>query len=379
MPHLEPQIAVEARALRKGSVRPMRPSDVAAVARLFLKIFRGADRPADAELEDYLASLVLASPSHDDTMGTQVYEQQDGRIRSVLLAVPMRFVAGGVVLPGRLLGAFMTDADKEAAGAAQLILALRPRRADFAFCDSASPTSRSHLLAIGGKPIPAQNLEWARSFRPIEALAGRCAERFLGGKGFGLSILARPLDSLLRRLRPEPDVAEPGAASVTEMPVSSFLEHAPRLIAHYAVRPLWDEGELSWLVSLAARNTRLGTFTIRAVADRAGAIIGCFVYYAAPGRIAHVLNVLSLPGREPAILDAMFRHLGESGHVEARGRAQPALMAGLSLQRWLVFRHRAFALVLTRVPEINDAVARGDVYVGGLAGEDWSRLLTDFN
>ena len=44
-----------------------------------------------------------------------------------------------------------------------------------------------------------------------------------------------------------------------------------------------------------------------------------------------------------------------------RGRAQPALMAGLSLQRWLVFRHRAFTVALTRIPEINDAIARGDV------------------
>jgi hypothetical protein len=378
MSRIEPQAAVEARALRKGAVRPMRPADVPAVARLFLKIFRGADRPAGADLQGYLASLTLDSPSHDVAMGTQVYEQQDGRIRSALLAVPMRFVACGSVLPGRLLGVFMTDADKEAAGAAQLILALRPRRADFAFCDSASPTSRDHLLAIGGKPIPAQNLEWTRSFRPVGALAGRIAERFLGGKSFGLFSLARPLDGLLRRLWPE-QAAEPSAAHVIAMSVPDFLREAPRLIAHHAVRPLWDEAELSWLVSLAARNTRLGAFTIRAVVDRAGAVVGSFVYYAAPGRSAHVLNVLSLPGRESAVLDAMFRHLDETGHVAARGRAQPALMAGLALQRWLVFRHRAFALVLTRVPEINEAVMRGDVYVGGLAGEDWSRLLTDFH
>ncbi|AZO80986.1 MULTISPECIES: GNAT family N-acetyltransferase [unclassified Bosea (in: a-proteobacteria)] len=374
---LEPQAPVGERPLRKGTARPMRPSDVPAVARLFLKIFRGADKPAGPELQDYLRTLTLEAPSYDETTGTQVYEQQDGRIRSVLLAVPMRFVVCGTILPGRLLGVFMTDT--EAAGAAQLILALRPRRADFAFCDSASPTSCNHLLAIGGKPIPVQNLEWARSFRPVGALAGRFAERFLRGKHLGLPLLARPLDSLLRRLLPEEGAAEPAAASVAEMSVPTFLVQAPRLIAHYAVRPLWAEEELSWLIFLAAQNTRLGAFTINSVADRTGAIIGCFVYYAAPGRTAHVLNILSFPGRESAVLSAMFRHLDETGHVEARGRAQPALMAGLSLQRWLVFRHRAFAFVLTRLPEINDAVARGDVYVGGLAGEDWSRLLTDFH
>ena len=379
MSQIRQQAFADARPLNKGALRPIRPSDVPTVARLFLKIFRGADKPAGADLQNYLRTLLLASPSYSESAGTQVYEQQDGRIRSALLAVPMRFVACGNIVPGRLLGVFMTDAEREAAGAAQLILALRPRRAEFAFCDSASPTSCSHLLAIGGRPVTLQNLEWSRSFRPLGALAGRFEARFLGGKLPGLPGLARPFDGLLRRLKPQRDAPAPGSARVAEMPVPTFLVHAPRLIAHYAVRPLWTEEELFWLVSLAAQNTRLGAFTIRSVLDRGSAIIGCFVYYAAPGRTAHVLNVLALPGREATVLDAMFRHIDETDHVEARGRAQPALMAGLSLQRWLVFRHRAFTVALTRIPEVNDAIARGDIYLGGLAGEDWSRLLTDFD
>jgi hypothetical protein len=371
----EPQTPIVARAPRKGAVRPMTAADVAAVGRLFLKIFRGVDKPADSDLQEYLRALLLGSPSYGAVTGTQVYEQQDGSIRSALLAVPMQFIVCGNVVPGRLLGVFMTD--KEAAGAAELILALRPRRVDFAFCDSASPTSRSHLLAIGGKPVMAQNLEWLRSFRPLGAWTGRLAERLLG-RDPGLAVLARPIDALLRRRLRAKYAEEPSRLTVTEMSAAVFVKQAPRLIAHYAVRPLWPEDELSWLVALAAQNTQLGAFTIRAVEDR-GAVIGCFVYYAAPGRTAHVLNILSLPGRETAVLDAMFRHLDRTGHVAARGRAQPALMGGLSLQRMLVFRHKAFAMVLTRIPEVNDAVARGDVYIGGLAGEDWSRLMSDFH
>ena len=81
------------------------------------------------------------------------------------------------------------------------------------------------------------------------------------------------------------------------------------------------------------------------------------------------------------MLCAMFRHLERTGmprahrYAEARCRAQPAR---LGLQRWLVFRHRALAMALTRVPEVNDAVVRGDIYVGGLAGEEWSRLMHGF-
>jgi hypothetical protein len=375
----ESPTSVGTRAQRKGAVRPITAADVPAVARLFLKIFRGVDKPASPELEDYLHTLILTSPSYAETIGTHVYEQQDGRIRSALLAVPMRFVACGNVVPGRLLGVFMTDANKEAVGAAELILAVRSKRVDFAFCDSASPTSCDHVLAIGGKPIAVQNLEWSRSFRPLGAWTARVAERLLGRRDPGLAVLARPVDALLRSLRGGKDAEQPAGPSVMEMSVPDFLRHAPRLIAHYAVRPLWSDEELSWLVSLAAQNTQLGSFTIRAVEDRAGTVIGAFVYYAAPGRTAHVLNVLALPGQETAVLDAMFRHLDHAGHVAARGRAQPALMAGLALQRWLVFRHKAFVLAWTRFPDVSDAIARGDIYVGGLAGEDWSRLMSDFH
>jgi hypothetical protein len=379
MSPIELQKPAGVRRPRKGAVRLMTEADVPAVARLFLKIFRGVDKPAGADLQDYLRTMTRGAPSCSQTMGTHVFEQQDWRIRSALFAVPMHFVACGNVVLGRLLGVFMTDANKEAVGAAELVLSLRPRGANFAFCDSASPTSCSHLLAIGGTMIPVQNLEWSRTFRPIGALVGRLTEQVLPRRNPGFAALMRPVDALLRRLFIGKDVQEPTGARVTEMPVEAFLKHAPRLIAHYAVRPLWSEEELAWLVSMAAQNTRLGAFTIQAVEDHAGAVIGCFVYYAAPGRTAHVLNILSLPGQEIVVLDAMFRHLDRTGHMEARGRAQPALMGGLALQRWLVFRNKAFALALTRSRDVNEAVARGDVYIGGLAGEDWSRLMSDFH
>jgi hypothetical protein len=379
MMQVSEQTPVDRQAPRKGAVRPMTAADVPAVARLFRKVYRGSDGPADLDLENYLHALILGAPSYSEVTGAHIYEQQDGRVRSALLAVPMSFVACGTVVPGRMVCTLMTDANKEAVGAAQLVLGLRPKRADFQFSDTASPTTYNHWRAIGAKPIPLQNLEWSRSFRPLSALAGRLGEWLFPGRGLRLAAFARPVDALLLRVFKGKSATEFDGAKVTEISVADFLEHAPRFIARYAVRPLWSKEELGWLVSLAARNTTLGTFTIRAVEDRDGTLIGSFVYYAAPGRTAIVLNVLSVPDRETAVLGTMFRHLESTGHVEARGRAQRALMAGLALERWLVFRHKAFAMALTRLPEANDAVARGDVYVGGLAaGEDWSRLMSDF-
>jgi hypothetical protein len=372
----EPIVQAERQTSRKSAVRPMTTADVPAVARLFLKVFRDVDTPANADLKGYLHALTLGSPCYNEAAGAKIYQQEDGRISSALLSVPMRFVACGNVVPGRLLSVFMTN--KDSAGAARLNLGLRPKRADFSFCDSASPISANSMLAVGGKTVPVQNLEWVRTFRPLGALIGRLSLRPPRRSDQVLATLARPIDALLSRLRGDKVIEGAADLKVLEMSVPDFLAHAPRLIAHYAVRPLWSEDELGWLVGLAAQNTKLGAFTIRAIADPSGAIIGCFVYYAAPGRTAHVLNVMSLPDQEAGVLGAMFRYLESTGHVEARGRAQPALMAGLGMQRGLVFRHRAFAMALTRIPEVNEAVERGDIYIGGLAGEDWSRLMHDF-
>lgn len=372
------QTPVDAPTPRKGVVRPMTDADVPAVARLFLKIYRGSDRPAGSDLQNYLRVLTLGAPSYSETTGSHVFQQHDGSIRSALLAVPMRFIACGAVVPGRLVCTLMTD-DNETGGAAQLVLGLRPKRADFQFSDTASPTTYNHWWAIGARPIPVHNLEWSRSFRPLGALISRFSERYFHGRDFGLMALARPFDALFLRRFNRKTAAEPARVKVTDMSVAAFIEHAPRFIAHYAVRPLWSEDELGWLVSLATEKTSLGTFTIRSVEDHDGSLIGCFVYYAAPRRTAQVLNVLSRPRQETVVLGAMFRYLESTGHVEARGRAHPALMAGLALERMLVYRHKAFAMALTRLPDVKDAVARGDVYVGGLAGEDWSRLMSDFH
>ena len=132
------------------------------------------------------------------------------------------------------------------------------------------------------------------------------------------------------------------------------------------------------LVSLAAQNTKLGAFTIRAIEDRSGAAIGCFVYYAAPGRTRMFSISCRFRARRPACSVRCSATSSAPAMSRPAAVRNPALMAELGLQRWLVFRHRALAMALTRVPEVNDAVVRGDIYVGGLAGEEWSRLMHDF-
>ncbi|MBR0896895.1 hypothetical protein JQ616_18195 [Bradyrhizobium tropiciagri] len=87
-------------------------------------------------------------------------------------------------------------------------------------------------MAIGGKTIPLQNLEWVRTFRPVAPFVERLSRRVSRRSDLGLAALARPVDSLLSRLRGDEYVEGPAGLTVLEMSIPDFLTHAPRLIAH---------------------------------------------------------------------------------------------------------------------------------------------------
>ena len=194
----------------------------------------------------------------------------------------------------------------------------------------------------------------------------------------GLPMLARPCDAAIRR-----SLSRCVAPAITgirdeEMTAEAFVAQAPGYLTHYAFRPVWSPEELSWLVRMASENVTSGPLRIRTVLDRTKRAIGCFVYYGAPGATAQVLNVLAVQGKEIEVVGAMFRHLDQFACAGAVGRAQPALIEGLARQRTLTLRHGAFVCVLTRQADIREAIERGDVYLGGLVGETWSRLMSDF-
>ncbi|MBN4679127.1 hypothetical protein HUS71_27420, partial [Pandoraea nosoerga] len=77
-------------------------------------------------------------------------------------------------------------------------------------------------MAIGGKTIPMQNLEWVRTFRPLGALLGRLSPRLLRRIDPGLATLARPVDAFLGRLRGG-DLESPAGLKVQEMSIPDFL------------------------------------------------------------------------------------------------------------------------------------------------------------
>lgn len=365
-----------------GRVRPLTSADIPGVRTLFNETFRKGQRLDAEDFESYVRQVFLQGPHYSEADGSLVYETSSGRIGAALLIVPMQVTANGRVLTGRLLTAFMKDPALPSAGSARISLQLRAKLQDFCFSDTAAPVSASLTAAGGGEILPVQTLQWRRIFRPAGFLAASPRRHLPGATGMLLRPAAPLADRLARRAVPALAAGPRGAratqCATQEVEIGRFRELAVAMIERFSVRPTWSESEFGWLVGLAGRNPRLGRRHCRAVVDASGATVGACLYFLSQGRVAHVFNLVSLPGREGDVVTALFAHFDASGCVAAHGMAQPFLMTALGSQRYVSYRHRGHFCLLTKHADVIDAVRRHDIYIGGLASEAWSRLLTDF-
>lgn len=363
---------------RTCGVRPMTKRDIPTVARLFSKAFRDRKGEVAPDLEGYLETVFFGSPHYRPEHGSIVYEGGSGDIASAILAVPMEFTVHGRPIIAKLLCAFMADGKDGAAGAARLARQMRAARQDLCFSDNSSPVSADHWVAGGGAVLPIQSLEWQRSFRPLAAGAIACGRYLPLSHSRGVLGLLGWFDGLLRRQRPSlVPVAAAGYRTNRASP-EEFFRCAGAMMERFPIRPTWSKPEFDWLVSVASLNQTLGSLQYRTVIAEDGSVIGAFLFFGRKGREATVLNVLCAAGHEFDVTGQMFSHLDTEGYAQASGIAQPFLMNAISRQRWLSFKHRGYFCMVTRHAEIKDAALRNEIYIGGLASESWSRLLTDF-
>ena len=359
-------------------VRAMDAGDLVAVGGLFNKAFRGRSEEPSPDLVDYLDRVFLRCPGHSPEFGSIVHENAGGQVDSALLAMPMAFQIGERRITARLLCAFMADGRGGLGGAARLARAVRVSQPDLCFSDNSSPVSADHWTTAGGIMLPIQSLEWKRVFRPLQSTLERLHSKLPGSRHLPLELLLSPADRLVRRrLKAFTPPSSKGLVS-EETGLEEFFNCARKMTERFFIRPAWSREDLSWLMETAALNTTLGHLHCRTVSDKRSGLIGCYLFFGKPGGSAHVLNTLCLAGREFDVVGQMFADLDGAGYSAAHGMAQPFLMNALMRQRRMSFRHRGYFCLLTRHTDVAEAAVRHDIFVGGLASESWSRLLTDF-
>lgn len=357
-------------------VRAMQRSDIPAVQALFTRTFH---RQADAAAIDaYIEALFFDNPNYSEADGSIVYDNGNGVINSAILALPMPFSVHGQRIMGRLVCAFMSDGTPAGAlGAARLARSLRTGCIDMCFTDNASPVSADHCLASGGVILQAESLEWRRVFRPLGAAALRFGSKLPPVIRRGLGGLLNLADRLILNWKPSLHPSPSAGCQTRNTTLPTFLACAASMMERFSIHPIWSKEDFDWLISIAATNRRLGTLQCRTVESK-GQTIGAFLFFANPGGNATVLNLLCEEGREAEVMHQMFASLAQDGHVASTGMAAPFVMNAIMRQRQLTFRHRGYFCIHSRHTDLKSTAKTGDIYIGGLASESWSKLVTGF-
>ncbi|MGN6449401.1 MAG: hypothetical protein ACTHLK_12570 [Brucella intermedia] len=369
-------ISTSANDVKSRRVRAMKIGDIPAIRTLFQRVFRPHSKSCNEAFDQYFQRFFFENPYYDPAIGSVVHEDERGEIDSALSVLPIPYKVNGKSVMGRLVCAFMMKPEVSPRGAAELTLTLRPSEKLFNFTDSAAPVSLRHSEAIGGIVLSTHGLGWTRVFQAASYVANYVAERrpILGGRG------TSSLGKMLNPLFPLPAIkkAPKSQANVTEIAKDEAISLISGFLQGYCAHPDWTENDIDWLLDMAAGNQAAGILRFCKISEQSGAPSALFCYYSRPNGIAEVLNVVAKAGAEKHAVEAMLLHLQEEGHIAAQGRVDPRYLNALSQQSIMFFRLKANVCVVTANEDILGAIQRNDIFIGGLAGESWSRLSTDF-
>ncbi|MEJ5018439.1 hypothetical protein WH297_01620 [Ochrobactrum vermis] len=369
-------VSIPANGTKSRRVRAMDTDDIPAVRTLFQQVFRPQSKSCNENFDQFFQKFFFENPYYDPAIGSVVHEDDHGGIDSALSVLPIPYRVNGRTIMGRLLCAFMMKPDMSPRGAAELTLTLRPSDKILNFSDSAAPVSLRHFEAIGGVTLSTHGLGWTRVFQAASYVASYLAERRPILDGWATSSVGKMLNPLF----PLPPIkkAAKSRANVKEIALEEAVSLVPGLLESYSAHPVWTESDINWLFQMALDNQAAGTLHLCAINDHTGSPSGFFCYYSRPNGMAEVLNVIAQAGTEKHAVDAMLLHVQEEGHIAAQGRVDPRYLNALSQQSIMFFRLKANVCVVTASADMLNAVHRNDIFIGGLAGESWSRLSTDF-
>ncbi|KXG84976.1 hypothetical protein [Agrobacterium bohemicum] len=353
-------------------IRPAQPADVPQIADLFTSVFRKRFKPDMKGLNTYLSQLLFSHPNYMPENGSMVTADGAGSVKSALITVPLSYRIGEEPVIARLACAFMAAEDANPRSIAVLIFQLRPRGDQISFSDSAAPVSVAHMKAIGGTELPVQGLRWYKIFKPISATGGYMRRRIAPRLPLNLGAGGLPNPSII--------VGKPHASgySATEAKSDVYAAYANQFLTPYAVAPVYTADSLEWTISMSSGPNGRGKLTLAQVYDENGDICGVFSFVGAPGGEAQILDLLSPASKKDAVLETALAALKDAGFAFVSAQLRTEMISALSKHHSIWYRHVTGVCASSRSSEFKQAMQNGQAYLGGIAGESWSRLVRDF-
>ena len=351
-----------------GRLRSFRREDIPEVAALRQQVFRFSERERTERLVAYLEHIFYAHPWAQDDLPSLVYEDERGRVAGFLGVIPRPLLFQGAPIRAAVATQLMVAPESRGLVGRRLIRAFLAGPQDLSLSDTANDAARLLWESLGGSVSVTHSLSWTRALRPCRHYASRASS---GGPARRAAWLAaRPVlavaDALATRLVQQ---APPGSTEPLDAAVMAAT--LPRLVGPRALRPVYEDGSLGWLLEQAADKRQFGELRQRLVRGPGGEVVGWFLYYRDGGGVGQVLQVAAARSGLALVLRHLFYDAWRGGLTAVAGRLEPAWAAELGAQRCRFERTGPWVLIHARRTEILHAIVCGDAFVSRLEGEWW--------
>ncbi|MFB9950000.1 hypothetical protein ACFFP0_14140 [Rhizobium puerariae] len=358
-----------------GTIRDFERGDVEAVARLFLKTFRGS-KAQSASLGTYLKEAFFDHPWSEPDIRSKVFVEGTGGISGFVGVFPARLEFQGRPLRAAFASSLMVENPREnPLAGARLVRAFLAGPQDISLTETANRTALGMWQKAGYPLDPGYSMNWLRILRPVSMGVQVLERRFAPAR------LLRPFGRIADRVPPllarMPSVPPYGGKlTFRDVTPEAFGEALLALKDFYPLRPRWDTENIGWFLGQAGQKLNFGYPEWRVGYAADNRPLAAYVYFTRPGGIGWVLQALAAPPVAGDLVDDLFAHAYELGCAGLRGAAHPWLTSALMTRRTL-FHARSFYIAHARDKALLEPVKAGQALVSGLAGEGWTRLIGD--
>lgn len=364
------------------TVRSFEAHDVDSVADLFQRLLRKSAQPASDDLKAYFRTLFLDFAAGSPDIRSRVHIRADGSVSGFLGVLPIEMDFEGRRVRAANCGTFACDdRDSDPFAGARLLRDVLSGPQDLSFTETSNDISTEMWRAARATVLGPYSLEWLRILRPAAFALEAAASRLPVARLF--HPVARAADALFCRYdckqawshytplagKADAFIDEPAADD-------EFADLCRHFVARFPLRPEWEKPVLETMLAHAGRKALHGKRVQHAVRNRSGKSIGLYLYYGDVGAIGRTMQVMAEPGQEPIVIERLLRNAYERGLVAMRGRSQPHLLQAMVGKKF-AFLHTSSTVVHSRHPDLLQAMTDGRIFLNGLAGEGWTRLIGD--
>src|SRR5262245_1029793 len=356
-------------------IRPFLREDIPQVADMFQRLLLGDTAPfrmlSSEALPAYFEEIFFNNPWYDEMIPSLVYQERDGKIIGFLGVVPRQMLFLDQPVRVAVSFHFMVEPESRSSMAGvKLLRAFFAGPQDISLTDGAGQVGRRIWEGVGGSTAWAYSLLWTRILRPARYAVNLLGKRkSLSPFAHALSPLCSLADAAGRRMLPRYFPEAPPQCSEEDLDFETLLRLLHQYSKNAALKPVYDEHSLQWLLEHAEQMKLLGDLRTALVRDHSREVIGWFMYYLKPGGMSTVFQFAARKGAVNEILDSLFNHAWRHGASSIIGRLYPHYMQELSEKRCYFHRGGGWVLVHSNNARLLDVIQRGDAFLTGLEGE----------